>query len=128
MNKDVGYRTVRSFMEIKWMNKFKLLINNCQCEINSLLDRVRGKEITHIIVTTNGTKIKCYESIELFSDEIKIIVAKCLVGMKDKIITINDDNVEYILEKYNNDVWNQVMNIANIDNVDEKTDDFSIYR
>ena len=123
MGENVGYGTVRPFMEIKWMNKFKLLINNCQCEINSLLDRVRDKEITHIIVTTNGTKIKCYESIELFSDEIKIIVAKCLVGMKDKIITINDDNVEYILEKYNNDVWNQVMNIANIDNVDEKTDD-----
>lgn len=105
------------------MNKFKLCISNCKCEINSLLNRVKGKEITHIIVTTNGTKIKCYDSVELFSEEIKIIVAKCLVNRKDNIITINDDKVDYILEEYNDEIWNQVINIANCERVNEKIDD-----
>ena len=110
------------------MNKLKLTIINCKSEINSLLNRIRGKEITHIIITTNGDKIKCYESIELYSDEIKIIVAKCLVGIKDYIITINDDNIDYILEKYDDDVWNQIVNITNTNNNDvEKNYDYSIY-
>lgn len=111
------------------MNKLKLTIINCKSEINSLLNRIRGKEITHIIITTNGDKIKCYESIELYSDEIKIIVAKCLINMKQYIITINDDNIDYILEKYDDDVWNQVVNIVSTNNdlVDEKNYDDSIY-
>ena len=67
------------------MNEIKLLITNCKCKINSLLNRARGKEITHIIITTSGRKIKCYESIELFSDETKILVAKCLIKMKQHI-------------------------------------------
>ena len=98
------------------MNKIKLLINNCKSEINSLLDRVKGKEITHIIVTTDGNKIECYESIELYSDETKILVATCKIGNKKSVITINGDNINYIYEKYNNDTWNEILNIANIDN------------
>lgn len=107
------------------MNKIKSLINNCKSEINSLLNRVMGEGITHIIIT-NGNKIKCYESIELFSDETKIIVAKCLIKMKKRIITINDNNIDYISEKYNNDIWNQMINITNT-NDDEIIDDNRLY-
>lgn len=110
------------------MNKIKLLINDCKCEINSLLDRVRGKEITHIIVTINGDKIKCYESIELYDNEIKIIVAKCLIGLKQRIIIITDDKIDYIFENYNDDVWNQVKSIINIDDsINKKNYDYDIY-
>ena len=110
------------------MDKFKLLITNCKCELNSLLNRIRGEKITHIIVTNNGHKIKCYESVELFSGETKIIIATCLIRLKKYMITINDDKVDYILEKYNDNTWNQVLNIINIDGVDESVDDCnSIY-
>ena len=106
------------------MNIIKLIITNWKCEINSLLNRVRGKEINHIIVTTNGHKIKCYESAELYTNEIKIVVAKCLVGLKQYIITINDDNIDYILENYDDGIWDQVINIANqpenIESVDNR--------
>ena len=107
------------------MNKIKLIITNCKSEINSLLNRVRGKEITHIIVTTNGDKIKCSESVELFSDETVMIVAKCLNRMKQYIMTINNDNIDYILEKYDGDVWKQISNIANnnVNNDGEIIDD-----
>ena len=106
--------------------KFKQLITNCKCEIKSLLTHVRGEEITHLIVTKDNNKIKCYESIELFSDETKFIAAKCLIGKKQHIITINDDNINYITEKYNDDIWNQIYNIGSV-NLNEKNEDYTIY-
>ena len=90
----------------------KLLIINCKSKVKSLLSRIRGKEITHTLVTNNGDKIKCSESIELYSNETKIIVAKCLRGIKEYIITINSDNIDYVLEKYDDDVWDQILNIT----------------
>lgn len=93
------------------MIKIKPLITNCWGEIISLLDRVRGKGITHIIIT-GGKKIKCYDSIELFSDETKIVVITSLIGLKKKIITIDYDKIDYICEKYDDDIWNSVMNIT----------------
>jgi len=98
------------------MNKIKLLITNCKSEINSLLDRAKGAEITHIIVTVNGDKIKCYESVELFSDETKILVATCKIGNKKSIISIDSNNINYIYEKYNDNSWTEVLNILNTDN------------
>ena len=98
------------------MNKFKLLITNCKSKINSLLNRVRGKEITHIIVTSNGDKIKCYDSIELYDEENKIMVIKCQIGMKNCLITINSDNIEYTIEKYTDDIWNSILNMPEIKN------------
>ncbi len=96
--------------------KFKLNIMNCLCEINSLLNRIRGKEITHILVTNTGQKIKCVESIELFEGEIKIIVAKCQIGLKNHLITIYDDNVEYITEPYDDKTWNTIINMKPMNN------------
>lgn len=109
------------------MNKtqIKLFVTNYKSKINSLLNRVRSKEITHIIVTNQG-KIKCYESVELFSGETKITVAKCLIKMKQYIITIDSDNIDYILEKYDDGIWNQICNISNV--VDEENNDYDIYR
>ena len=98
------------------MNKIKLLINNCKSEINSLLGRIKDEEITHIIVTTDGNKIECYESVELFSDETKILVATCKIGNKKSIISVDSENINYIYEKYNKDSWNEILNIANTDN------------
>ena len=109
------------------MNKFKLCIANCKSKINSLLNRIRGEEITHIIVTTNANKIKCYESIELFADETKITIAKCLIKTKKYIMTINSDNIDYILEKYDDDTWDQVLNIMNVNEIDEACDDNRLY-
>ena len=101
-------------------------MNKIKSKIISLLDRINGKDITHIIVTNNGHKIKCYESIELFSDETKITVAKCLIRMKQYMITINNENIDYILENYNDDIWNRLCNIGNV-SVSEENDDRSIY-
>ena len=106
------------------MNKIKLLINNCRSEINSLLTRVMGKEVTHIMVTITGKKIKCVESLELFNGENKIYVAKCLNRLKYNIITINSENVEYIIETCDNDIWNMLCNINPVNtNVDDENID-----
>ena len=109
------------------MNKFKLLITNCKSKINSLFNRIQNKEIAHIIITTKGDKIKCIDSIELFSDETKFIVAKCVRKFKYQIITINNDNVAYILEKYDQDTWDKVLNITNVNEIDETCDDNRLY-
>lgn len=108
------------------MNKIKLLISNCKSEIKSLLTRVMGKEITHILVTTDGKKIRCIDSLELFDNENKIYVAKCLKGLKYNITTINSENVEYIMENYNCDIWDTICNInpMNTDIDDENIDRF----
>lgn len=103
--------------------KIKLIITNCKSEINSLLDRIRGKEISHIIVTTNGNKLKCYGSVELPSEEGSITIAKCLVGLKIKLLVIKSDNVAYCIEQYNDETWNTLINIDDDNYVDENTDD-----
>lgn len=109
------------------MNKTKLF-NSYKSKINSLLDRVKNKEITHTIVTINGKRIKCYESIEVLSnDEIKITIAKCLIKQKKCIMTINSDNIDYMFEKYNTDSWNQVLNIMNMDGTCEMNEDNQLY-
>lgn len=100
----------------------KLLITNCKSKIKSLLDRVRGKEVTHIIVTTTGDKIKCIESTDLYDGDIKIVVAKCIIGSSEKILTINYDNIEYILENYNDNVWNVIINLPVNNSVDNEND------
>lgn len=107
------------------MNKIKSLVLNCKSKINSLLNRVKGKEITHILMTTSGDKIKCHESIEVFSNEAKFMLAKCQIGIKQYIITIDDNNINYILEKYDDKTWNRVLNIGNID--DEETIENGLY-
>lgn len=96
-------------------------MNKIYNKIISLFNK-KNESITHTIVTTSGTKIKCCDSVELFSDETKIIVAKCLVNRKYNIITINDDKIDYILENYNDDIWNQLLNM-NITEITEIEDD-----
>jgi len=101
------------------INQFKLY-----CEgIESFLNRLLKQEITHIIVTTSGKKIKCYESTELYSDETRIIIVKSLNRLKQKIITIDYNNIEYVIEKYNDNTWNQILNISNMSNDDEIIED-----
>lgn len=93
------------------VNKFRLCINNCRSEINSLLDRIRGKEITHTFVTVDGDKIKCIDSIELYSDETKIIIAKCQIGLKTSLVTINEENIRYTIEDFDDEVWKTLRNM-----------------
>lgn len=90
-------------------------------KIESILDRIKPEEITHTIVTKTGHEIKCYSSIQLYEGEVKIIVAKCRIGLKDRLITILDDNIEYISESYNDEAWDSLINIqpVNEDNVKE---------
>ena len=79
-----------------------------------------GREISHILITKIGDKIKCLDSIELYdSEENKIIVAKCHIRLKTKLVTINFENVEYIIESYTDDIWNNLLNIPQPENIKE---------
>lgn len=88
------------------------LIKTLKSKFESLIDRVDDYRITHVLVTVTGNKINCMESIDLYSDEDRIIVAKCRIGIKTKLVTINANNVEYTIENFEGKTWSQLNGIA----------------
>ena len=98
---------------------------DCKTQIVSLLNRIRGKDITHVIITKSGNQIECYDSIDLYDDENKIIIAKAKIKNRDRLITINDDNIDYMLEDFTENTWNEIMKYALLEPAQQIEDNVS---
>ena len=83
--------------------------------IKNIVDYLRGNKVTHSFITVTGDKIDCYDSVELLSDEDVIIVAKAKVDGKTKIVTINQMNIQYTVEVFEADTWNQITGLLGVD-------------
>lgn len=95
--------------------------------IESLIDFIRSDKITHTIITKSGNEIRCYDSVELYEGETKIIIAKSQIGLKNRLVTILDDDIEYITETYNDETWNSLLNIPRAETVKTEINENILY-
>ena len=85
---------------------------------NKIINKIKN-EITHTIITVSGKRIKCYDSLELYDfNENKLIVAYAKIKGKRKLVTIKDQNVDYMIENFNWDVWNELVALTQMTDSD----------